>query len=98
MPRLHPKGRLAGEKTARPNVAAPEEHVSLHLRSSVEGRTLTWHTIECRPDALLAVPGAAARPLGVLGGALLEEVGVLDPIEYLNQPGQRMRLDLPIAA
>src|SRR5262245_39325244 len=33
--------------------------------------------IERRPDALLAVPCAPARTLRILGGALLEEVGVL---------------------
>src|SRR5262245_39313190 len=54
--------------------------------------------IESRPDALLAIPRAPARALRIFGGALLEEVGVLDAIEDFDQPRQRVRLDLAVAA
>src|SRR5476651_2177476 len=42
--------------------------------------------VELRPNAGFSGPGAAGRALGIFRGALLEEVGMFDAIQNLNQP------------
>src|SRR3954464_7076077 len=49
--------------------------------------------VEQAPRTFSAMPGAAGGRLGILGGASLEEVGVLYTVEDLREPGQRMLLD-----
>src|SRR5436190_15224045 len=50
--------------------------------------------VEHAPGALGAVPIAAGRGLRVLGRARLEEVRVLDAVQNLREPRQRMLADL----
>ena len=40
------------------------------------------------------LPGADGRRLAVFGGAVFEEIGVLDGIQHLVQPGQRIPRDV----
>src|SRR3954466_14370 len=45
-------------------------------------------SIEQPPGTFVAMPGAAGRGLGILGGTRLEEVGVFNTVEHGGQPGQ----------
>src|SRR5262245_66625390 len=53
---------------------------------------LFYRPVEVGPHAVGAMPVSASRPLGVFGRALLEEVRVLDAIEDLREPRDRMLL------
>lgn len=55
------------------------------------GNVQTLLGVENSPDAVRPVPAAACRRLGIFGGALFEEIGVLDAIQDLDQPGQWLR-------
>ena len=95
LPHLHGRIRLyVPQETA----AMPEVMKRLAPRPDALFRRDVVALVELRPHALVAVPRAAGGALGIFGGALLEEVGVLDAVEDFHQPGQRMGLELLVAA
>src|SRR6187401_2896169 len=54
--------------------------------------------VERRPHAVFAVPASAGCTLGIFRCALLEEVGVFDAVEDLDEPRQWVLFDLFVAA
>src|ERR1700760_3355195 len=84
-------------RTTRPgNPTAARVQTDGTTKRSASGRLL--RPVERGPDAVGAVPAAARGALRIFGRALLEEIGVLDAVQDLDQPRQRMRLHLAIAA
>lgn len=76
----------------------PEAAEDFTRTSKMDERTHAVPIAYMRPKAahtaVLAVPTTSARRLGVLRGTPLEEIGILDAIENLDEPRQRMRLEL----
>ena len=93
--RDHDFERHRSRSAAAPQAAAEPTFANVRKCGGAPKRRSVWlRPAESCPHPVFAVPAAAARRLGVLGGALLEEISVLDAIENLDEPRQRMRLEL----
>src|SRR5690606_2840511 len=87
------QARLAhAARAPAPFTPAPLARAQAALRAKLELTAARHARVEDPPGAFLAVPRTARRGLRVFRRARLEEVRVLDAVQDLREPRQRMLL------